>query len=77
MYPGYMQHVRKRTVGGRPSKGKKRTKILTLAFTDEELSLLTKAADRSYDTRANWCRRRLLIAARIDLGLDPDQPRRQ
>jgi hypothetical protein len=48
---------------------KKRTKRVTFAFTEEDLELMDRAAERALETRGKWGYRRLVFAARTELGL--------
>jgi hypothetical protein len=61
----------------RPTKprARKRTEKLTLVFAPEEVDLIARAAAKALETRAAWAYRRLVFAARTELGLDTGAPR--
>lgn len=51
---------------------KKRSKDITISCSPEDLELFDRAADRSFEIRATWAYRRLIFAARKELGLDTE-----
>ena len=55
---------------------KKRTERVTFAFTAEDLDLLDRAAAHVLETRGKWAYRKLVFAARVELGL-PTQPKKE
>jgi hypothetical protein len=54
------------------SKRKSRSENVTFAFSPEDLDLIDRAAARSLEPRATWGYRRMVFAARKELGLDPE-----
>jgi len=53
----------------RSKRKHKRSVDVTFAFTPEEVDLLERAAAKSLEPRATWGYRRLVFAARTELGL--------
>ena len=58
-------------VSKRSRRKKKRTVDVTFAFTPDEIDLLERAAAAALEPRATWGYRRLVLTARMELGLDP------